>query len=98
MTNDTEFRQPPASCVPPGAAAHDENNTQRHSLEVAEAALAGELELPSAQREDPDLSLTAYLRWCARQPPTPEDTLAAWRRGNFSLSSHRDAREEASCA
>ena len=38
MTNDTEFRQPPASCVPPGAAAHDENNTQRHSLEVAEAA------------------------------------------------------------
>lgn len=67
-------------------------------LEVAEAALAGELELPSAQREDPDLSLTAYLRWCARQPPTPEDTLAAWRRGNFSLSSHRDAREEASCA
>ncbi|HHH29931.1 MAG TPA: hypothetical protein ENK57_16515 [Polyangiaceae bacterium] len=67
-------------------------------LEAAEAALSGELELEPEQRDDPDLSLFGYLRWCARQPATPEDTLAAWRRGTFTLSSHPDALEEAACA
>lgn len=67
-------------------------------LEAAEAALAGELALPATERDDPDLSLAGYLRWCARQPATPEETWAAWRRGAFTLSSHRDALEEASCA
>ena len=36
---------------------------------------AGEIELS----EDPDISFTAYLRWCAAQPATPAATLAAWR-------------------
>ncbi len=29
--------------------------------------------------EDPDVSFTAYLRWCAAQPATPGATFAAWR-------------------
>ena len=67
-------------------------------LEAVEAALAGELELPVEQRDDPDMSLIGYLKWCARQPATPEETLLAWRSGTFRLSSHRDALEEAPCA
>jgi hypothetical protein len=37
MTNDTEFKQPPASCVPSDATAHDDAE-HRYSLEAADAA------------------------------------------------------------
>jgi hypothetical protein len=35
----------------------------------------------------PDESVTALLRWCARQPATPAATLRAWRAGEFALDS-----------
>jgi len=47
--------------------------------------LAGEVELAEGDGDDPDVSFLAYLRWCARQPPTPAATWAAWRAGVFDL-------------
>jgi len=66
-------------------------NYHQHLLEAAEAALRGELTLPEGQGDDPDLSFFGYLRWCARQPETPEATVQAWRAGRLSLSSHPTA-------
>ena len=51
-----------------------------------EAFLAGELEVPEAQREDPDILFSASPRWCARQPATPAETLAAWRAGRYTVA------------
>jgi len=46
---------------------------------------AGEMELAEGDGADPDISFRAYLAWCARQPPSPAETWAAWRRGAFGL-------------
>ncbi|MCB9633898.1 MAG: hypothetical protein H6721_17400 [Sandaracinus sp.] len=54
-------------------------------LEAVEAFLAGELEVPPEQVDDPDIVFAAYLRWCARQPKTPEATWRAYREGRYSL-------------
>jgi hypothetical protein len=57
------------------------------SLEAAVArALADGVRVPEAAADDPDLSFAAYLRWCARQPPTPKETFEAWRHGRFTLA------------
>ena len=50
-------------------------------LEGVRGALRGESLLTAAQRNDPDLSLRAYLAWCAAQPTTPRAALRAWRSG-----------------
>ena len=50
-------------------------------LAAVERALEGDFALDDAERSDPDVSFAAYLRWCAAQPQTPRETLAAWRRG-----------------
>lgn len=55
-------------------------------LEAVEAYLAGELDVPAEVRDDPDIVLRAYLRWCARQPETPQKTWEAWRRGEFTIA------------
>lgn len=55
-------------------------------LEAVEKYLAGDLEVPAAMRDDPDIVLRAYLRWCARQPKTPRQTWEAWRRGEFTIA------------
>jgi hypothetical protein len=60
-------------------------------LAAVERALEGDDAVPEAQRDDPDITFAGYLRWCARQPATPEATLEAWRSGAFSLSSHPEA-------
>jgi len=39
------------------------------------------------EARDPDVSLRAYIQWCAEQPPTPSATLAAWRAGAFRFDS-----------
>lgn len=44
------------------------------------------LEMPPEQANNPDVAFGAYLRWCARQPKTPEETFAAWRAGSFQLA------------
>lgn len=54
-------------------------------LRAVERALAGDLELPPGERDDPDISFRAYLRWCARQPESPSATLSAWQAGRFDL-------------
>jgi hypothetical protein len=54
-------------------------------LAALERALKGDFGVPPEQADDPDISFRAYLRWCARQPATPEETLAAIRRGLFSI-------------
>lgn len=47
--------------------------------------LGGEQEPDARSAADPDLSFRAWLRWCAEQPATPRETLAAARRGAFGL-------------
>lgn len=46
-------------------------------LAATRRALDGEPILSAAEADDPDVSFTAALRWCARQPATPAATVAA---------------------
>jgi hypothetical protein len=64
-------------------------------LSAVERALRGDYALPPEDASDPDVSFVAYLHWCARQPPTPRDTIALARRGAFSIAS--GVNEGASC-
>lgn len=50
-------------------------------------ALAGD----TTAAADPDISLRAYLRWCASQPSSPAATLDAWRTGAFRFDSALEA-------
>lgn len=63
-------------------------------LSAVERAVDGDFGLSSEEEADPDVSFLAYLSWCARQPATPQETLAAWRAGSLRLSSYPEA---ASC-
>jgi hypothetical protein len=45
-------------------------------LEAVERELEG-AELSEEVLDDPDITLSGYLRWCAAQPPTPGKTLEA---------------------
>ena len=42
--------------------------------------------LPDAPARNPDVSLHAWLTWCARQPQTPQAAWTAWRRGELSFA------------
>jgi len=55
-------------------------------LDAAERALVGDFSVSDEEREDPDISFDAYLRWCAEQPQTPAATLAALRQGRLSFA------------
>lgn len=55
-------------------------------LAAAERAARGEYEFPAERADDPDTRFVAYLAWCARQPPTYEATIAAWREGRFTIA------------
>lgn len=59
-------------------------------LAAVEHALAAGPAMTEAESRDPDISLRAYLAWCARQPATPRETLAAWRSGAFRFDSALD--------
>ena len=48
-------------------------------------ALSEGISYPPEQANDPDVAFGAYLRWCAKQPATPAETLMAWRRGELNL-------------
>ena len=50
-------------------------------LERVRRVRAGESGLSAEQRADPDITFEGFLRWCAAQPSTPRETLAAWRAG-----------------
>ena len=56
-----------------------------HLQAAVSAALAGELRLTEQETVDPDISFSAYLRWCAAQPATPAETVRAVREGTFVL-------------
>jgi hypothetical protein len=60
-------------------------------LAVVQEALENGVPLSEAERNDPDISLSAYLRWCARQPRAPLETWAAMRIGVYSIADGRAA-------
>lgn len=55
-------------------------------VRAVEEALAGRDGLSDEERADPDVSFRAYLDWCARQPRTRDETIAALRAGNYSIA------------
>lgn len=66
-----------------------------HLLEVVEAVLArGSVlaELSPHEANDPDITLSAYLRWCAAQPTTLGGVLRAWLEGELSFAAYDPAR------
>ena len=60
-------------------------------LAAVERAVENGVALSDADRDDPDISLSAYLRWCARQPRTPAETWAARRIGVYTISGGKKA-------
>lgn len=50
---------------------------------AARAYLGGDFDVPDEQQDDPDIRFVAYAKWCARQPATPAETLAAVRDGRY---------------
>jgi hypothetical protein len=60
-------------------------------LRVVEAVLArGSVrsELPEHEADDPDITLSAYLRWCAAQPEDLGGVIDAWLAGELSFAAH----------
>ena len=55
--------------------------------DVVARFIDGAFDLDAREIDDPDISFHAFLDWCADQPATPAETIAAWRRGEFSISS-----------
>ena len=55
-------------------------------LAAVEAFLDGTFEASPAERTDPDIDFLAYLRFCARQPPTPAATWKAYREGRYAIA------------
>ncbi len=58
----------------------------RQLVEAVADALRGVDRLSDEERADPDISFRAYLAWCARQPKTPDETLAMAREGRFTIA------------
>jgi len=63
-------------------------------LYAVERALEGHFQLSEHEAENPDISFFGYLAWCAEQPATLEQSLAAWRHGTlrFAAEVRHDAR------
>ncbi len=54
------------------------------NLEAAVAhALRAGVRVDADETDDPDITFNAYMAWCARQPATPSETLAALRAGRY---------------
>jgi hypothetical protein len=67
-------------------------------LAAVERALAAGPQMSERDAGDPDISLRAYLAWCARQPATPAETAAAWRAGTFRFDAPLDVHARAEAA
>lgn len=50
-------------------------------LAALDDAVERGIEVPAAYRDDADVSLVAWLSWCAAQPSTPRAAWTAWRAG-----------------
>ncbi|MBK7977627.1 MAG: hypothetical protein IPK07_31700 [Deltaproteobacteria bacterium] len=57
--------------------------------EAVEAALRGDLGLTPEEATNPDLSFVGFLAWCAAQPGTARETLAAWRADRYRAATGR---------
>lgn len=55
-------------------------------LVATERAMQGLFDYPPELAHDPDTRFVAYLEWCARQPATSDETVAAWRAGRFTIA------------
>ena len=55
-------------------------------LEAVEHAIREGVRFDDDERDDPDISLSGYLRWCARQPASPRETWAALRQGRYDVA------------
>lgn len=55
-------------------------------LAAVEAALDGKLAIAPEREGDPDITFTGYLRWCARQPRSPSETLRALLHGSYTIA------------
>lgn len=60
-----------------------------HLLALVDDARAGRFDYDADDARDPDVSFSAYLAWCAAQPPTPAATLASLRAGALDLGDTR---------
>jgi hypothetical protein len=58
-------------------------------LAAVEHARAHGVRLAPHEADDPDISFTGYLRWCARQPSTWREAIGALVRGEIDLGAHR---------
>lgn len=67
-------------------------------LEAVDRALAAGPAMTDAEARDPDISLRAYLAWCASQPATPAATLRAWHAGTFRFDAPLAAAPRAEAA
>jgi hypothetical protein len=52
-------------------------------LRLIDRALEGDFAPAVGHENHPDTTLRGFLRWCAAQPETPEETWAAWSRGDL---------------
>jgi hypothetical protein len=52
-------------------------------LAAAERALVGQPLVGDDEADDPDITFSAYIRWCLAQPEDPPATWRAWRQGEF---------------
>ena len=52
-------------------------------LHLIDRALAGDFAPADGHENHPDTTLRGFLRWCAAQPQSPEETLEAWTRGDL---------------
>jgi hypothetical protein len=55
-------------------------------LAALDEALAHGVQVPEAYAADADVSLVAWLKWCAAQPPTPAEAWTAWRAGELRFA------------
>lgn len=55
-------------------------------LAAVESFLDGTFEASPEERANPDIDFVAYVRFCARQPETPADTLKAFREGRYTIA------------
>jgi len=52
-------------------------------LEAVDRALSGKALVEPDERDNPDITFQAHIRWCLAQPETPGATWQAWRDGSF---------------
>jgi hypothetical protein len=57
-------------------------NYHEHLLAAVDGAMAGDLGLDTGERADPDISFTAYLEWCLRQPESVGGAIKKLRGGS----------------